>query len=221
MDRVFIRKVLGQVRKRFKTFDVPGCRQSRRIDGMFDRDDEIQGFKNLCIYVDTALAGKEDLIGRILGHIDSFIYGQEHYNHTRWLMFFGSKPDRLVAPRPSVVHQAIHPAAWKATITKCIVENPAIGGNIIPKLHNPGSSNTHFPDRYDLALIFCKGRDIATYEDQQKNFETIRQRTLWFIFGDEELPELYAQGFMPKTRINFLDSTGYSEYTGISNITEC
>lgn len=197
MDRVFIRKVLGQVRKRFKTFDVPGCRQSRRIDGMFDRDDEIQGFKNLCIYVDTALAGKEDLIGRILGHIDSFIYGQEHYNHTRWLMFFGSKPDRLVAPRPSVVHQAIHPAAWKATITKCIVENPAIGGNIIPKLHNPGSSNTHFPGLYDLALFLCNNRDVWIQEEQHKYFMSIRKRVLWFFLEDDDRLEMDINGFVP------------------------
>jgi len=196
VDRVFIRKVLGQVRKRFKTFDVPGCRQSRRIDGMFDRDDEIHGLKNLCIYVDTALAGKEDLISRILGHIDSFIYGQEHYNHTRWLMFFGSKPYRLFAPRPSVVHQAIHPAAWKATIIKCIEEYPTNGGTIIPKLHNPGSSHTHFPGYYDLVLVICN-RNVCIPEEQQKNFMALRQRVLWFFLGDDDRLEMDASGFIP------------------------
>jgi hypothetical protein len=52
MDKEFMNRVLTQVKKRMKTFDVPGYRQSRRVEGMFNRDDEIHGFKNLCIYIE-------------------------------------------------------------------------------------------------------------------------------------------------------------------------
>lgn len=197
MDRPFINSILGQVRKRMKTFEVPGCRQSRRIEGMFDRDDEMRGFRNLCIYVDTALAGKEAAICEILGHIDGYIYGQEHYNHTRWLMFFGSDSEKLVAPRPSSVHCAIRSVDWKAIVTKCIADNPATGDPIIPRLHNPGSNNTRFPDRYDLALFFCRGRDVRTSEEQQKGFTVIRHRSIWFFSGENELLELDAAGYIP------------------------
>ena len=197
MDRQFINSVLGQVRKRMKSFDVPGCRQSRRIEGLFNRDDEMHGFKNICIYVDIALADRVNDISEILGQIDSFIYGQEHYNHTRWLMFFGCNPDKLVAPRPSKVYQSIRASAWRVIIASSVAENPTIGISLIPRLHNPGASNTRFPGRYDLALFFCRSRDIGIPEEQQKNFTAIRQRALWFFLGDDDRLEMDAKGFVP------------------------
>jgi hypothetical protein len=196
MERQFINTVLGQVRKRMKSFEVPGCRQSRRIEGMFSRDDEMHGFKNLCIYIDTALTDRVNDISEILGQIDCFIYGQEHYNHTRWLMLFGCNPDRLVASRPSKVYQAIRASAWRVFIASRISENPSTGISLIPRLHNPGSSITRFPDRNDLALFFCKGKDVYTYEEQLKNFAAIRQRSLWFVFGDKDLPKLDTERFV-------------------------
>ncbi len=197
MERQYINAVLGQVRKRMRTFEVPGCRQSRRVEGMFNRDDEMHGFKNLCIYIDTALADRVNDISELLGQIDSYIYGQEHYNHTRWLMLFGCNPDRLVAPRPTNAYQAIRSSAWRVIIASCIAENPSTGISLIPLLHNPGSSNTRFPGRNDLALVFCKSRDVCIPEEQQKLFTTIRQRALWFFFGDDEQVEMDANGFAP------------------------
>lgn len=198
MDQAWKNRLLTEVRKRMKTFEVPGCRQSRRIEGMFTRDEEVHGFMNLCIYIDTALAGREEVVSEILGSIDSFIYGKEHYNHNRWLMFFGSDSERLVAPRPSSVHGAIRSADWKGIVTKCISDNPATGEALIPRLHNPGSGNTRFPDRKDLALFFCSGRNICVSEEQQKSFVAIRQRSIWFFLGDKELPEMDAGGFVPR-----------------------
>lgn len=192
MDREFVNKVLGQVRKRMRTFEVPGYRQSRRVEGMFDRDDEIHGFKNLCVYIDTALAGKEETVSEILGHVDKYLYSKGHYNHTRWLMFFGSDHNRLVAPGPSRVHQAIRASSWMGSITRCIACNPANGNALIPRLHNPSSINTHFPDRDDLALFFCKGKEIYSTDEQNKNITAIRQRSLWFFFCDDKLPEMVA-----------------------------
>lgn len=197
MEKQFINTVLGQVRKRMKSFEVPGCRQSRRIEGMFNRDDEMYGFKNLCIYIDTALADRVNDISEILGQIDSYIYGQEHYNHTRWLMFFGCNPDRLVASRPSKVYQAIRASAWRVIIASSIAENPSTGISLIPRLHNLGSSNTRFPDRNDLALFFCNNRDVCIPEEQQKNFTAIRQRALWFFLDDDEHIEMDVNGFIP------------------------
>jgi hypothetical protein len=136
-------------------------------------------------------------ISEILAHIDAFIYGREHYNHTRWLMYFGCKPDKLVPPVPSRVYQAIRAATWRATITRGIADNPFAGDDIIPRLHNPGSINTHFPGSYDLVLFFCKGKNIYTTVAQQKNFSAIRQRALWFFFGDNCLPEFTAGDFVP------------------------
>jgi hypothetical protein len=197
MERVFINNVLAQVKKRMKTFEVPGCRQSRRIEGMFNRDDEMHGFKNLCIYVHTALTGQEDIIAEILSQVDAFIYGRDHYNHTRWLMYFGSDPVKLFAPVPSRVFQAIRAAIWRDTITRGFADYPCTGLDIIPRMHNPGSLNTHFPERYDLALFFCKGKNIITSEPQQKNFTAIRMQSLWFFFGDDDTPELESGGFIP------------------------
>jgi hypothetical protein len=197
MEREFINKVLGQVRKRMKSFEVPGCLQSRRIEGMFDRDDEMHGFKNLCIYIDTALADRVNDISEILGQIDSYIYGQEHYNHTRWLMFFGCKPDRLVAPRPSKVYQAIRASAWRVIIASSIAKNPSTGISLIPRLHNPGSINTSFPGRNDMALFFCKNKDVCIPEEQQKNFMAIRQRVLWLFVEEDGVMEMDTNGFAP------------------------
>ncbi len=61
MERQFINQILAQVRKRMVSFEAEGCRQSRRVSGVFDREDEIHGFKNLCIYIDTALDGWEEI----------------------------------------------------------------------------------------------------------------------------------------------------------------
>jgi len=197
MDKEFINKVLGQVKKRMKTFEVPGCRQSRRVEGLFNRDDEMLGFKNLCVYVHASLAGQEAAISEILGHIDTYIYSREHYNHTRWLMYFGSNPVKLVAPVPSRVYQSIRASTWCATITKGLADNSCVCDDFIPRLNNLGSLNTHFPERYDLALFFCNGKNISTTEDQQKNFSAIRHRSLWFFFCGNEQPELITDGFIP------------------------
>lgn len=197
MERQFMNHVFSQVRKRMVSFEVAGCRQSRRVSGVFDREDEIHGFKNLCIYIDTALAGREEIISRILGEIDGFIYGRQHFNHIRRLSFFGHNSESLLELRAASPHAGIRAADWRRLVTKAVTENPPVGAAVIPRLHNPGSNATKIPERHDLALFFCRGRDIRTTEDQQKRFTAFRNRALWFFFGENEMPEMDAGGFVP------------------------
>ncbi|MGC8491924.1 MAG: hypothetical protein ACP5SH_09325 [Syntrophobacteraceae bacterium] len=79
-----------------RLFEIPGCRQSRHVEGMPFRDDEMRGFKNLCVYVHTALSGQADCVAQIVSTIDGSIYYQAHYNHRRWLMFFRGNRESLI-----------------------------------------------------------------------------------------------------------------------------
>ena len=190
MESDFIKTVLGQVRRQMKTFEVPGYGQSRRVEGMFDRDNELRGFENLWIYIDVALAGKEGAISEILFCIDNFVYSQEHHNHTRWLRFFGCQPDdRFVTLRPSTVHQAIRSQVWQETISRFLAKHLASGA-ALPGQHKPGPFNSRSLGRNDLSLIFCKGKNALSTVGSEKRFAAIRHRALWFSFDDvDDLPE--------------------------------
>lgn len=193
MESDFIKTVLGQVRRQMKTFEVPGYRQSRRVEGMFDRDNELRGFENIWIYIDVALAGREGAISEILFHIDSFVYRQEHYNHTRWLRFFGCQPDdKVVTLRPSTVHQPIRPQAWQGSISSFLSKSPAPGAPLSGP-PNLGPFNSRSPGRNDLSVIFCKGKNVLSTEGPERKFAPIRKRALWFSFDDNsDLPEFGA-----------------------------
>lgn len=199
MDSAWVRQLLGQVNKRKMLFEVPGYRQSRKVEGMFDRDDELYGFKNLCVYVDAGLVGREKQIAEILSRIDSHICSYEHYCHIRWLMFFGSDQDKLKAPGPSRVHHAIRALNWEGTLRKFISPEAMTAPIIIPRLHNPGSVNTRCPDRKDLGLFFC--RDNLVYvnsEEDQMLFRRIGSRCIWIFLGQEESPLMEAGTFVPQ-----------------------
>ncbi|BCG47939.1 hypothetical protein GEOBRER4_n2792 [Citrifermentans bremense] len=190
MDNKFLKAVSAQVRKQMKTFDIDGCRPSRKIEG-FLGDDEIRGFKAVCIYVHVALHDRIEEISTILSTIDAFVFRQAHYNHLRYLMFFGADTASLVAPGPSNVHQAIAQKKWEGSLGLQLKPEYADAQAFIPCLHN-GLPYTRFPDRHDLALFFCKGKDVVTTEEQQKRFGSIRRQSLWFFFGEDGTIEMEA-----------------------------
>ena len=199
MDRQFVNSVLVQVRKRMKTFEVPGCRQSRRIEGMFNRDDEIHGFKNLCIYIDSALAGKMDTICEILGYVDGFIYGQEHFNYTRCPMIFGGVPEKLVVLKRSDVHQGIRANSWEGLLSKHLAAEVPGKTLIIPRIRTSESAGIRSPDRYDLGLFFCRSMDVSVRsEEEQIFFGQIGSRCIWIFFGEEETPHMETGIFVPQ-----------------------
>ena len=199
MDSTWLLLLQRQVRMRRRVFEVPGCRQSRRVEGMFNRDDEVHGFKKLCIYVDAGLVGREKQVAEILGAVDGQIYGYEHHNHTRWLMFFGIEPDRFVTPGPSRVHSSIRACDWEGTLKKYISAEAQTSPLIIPKIVNCESARIRCPDHYDLGLIFCRTRDVfVKNEADLPRFRMIGPRCIWFFIGDDETPQMEAGIFLPK-----------------------
>jgi hypothetical protein len=151
----------------------------------------------LIIYIDAGLTGKEEIIGKILGHVDGYIYSQYHHNHIRYLSFFGVDKDKLTGPRPVRGHGGITASTWRGIITQHLLATPPVDPAFIPRLHNAGSSNTRLPERKDLVLFFCSGRDVSTTVDTQKRLEFIKRNCIWFIFDEaDELPFCEAGKFV-------------------------
>lgn len=199
MDRLWLRQLQSQVNKRKRLFESPGFGQSRRQEGIFNRDNEVHGFKHICIYVDAGLVGRERQIAEILGCVDSQIYGYERYPHTRWLMFFGTDPERLTESRSVRVPHALRTTDWEGRLRKFISPEAPPGPAIIPRLHNPGSPNTRCPERYDLALFFCRDRAVLVRsEEEQTRIRKIDDRCIWIFFNDEEAPQMEARTFIPQ-----------------------
>ncbi|MFZ4860148.1 MAG: hypothetical protein ACOYL3_27615 [Desulfuromonadaceae bacterium] len=156
MDNTWIRQLQVQVCKRKRTFQVPGYGQSRRGSGMMhDRDDAVSGFKHLCIYIDAGLVGKEQQIAKILGVVDGQIFGYEHYDHTRWPMFFGIESDKLTTSGPVRVHTGIRGCDWEKIVKQHLLPKATLPPTIIPRLHNSEIDKTRSPDRCDLGLFLC------------------------------------------------------------------
>lgn len=200
MDQIWLRQLQSEVNKRKRTFQVPGCRESRRGSGMmYDRDEDVSGFKHLCIYVDAGLVGKEQQIARILGVVDCQIYGYEHYDHTRWPMFFGIEPDKLTTSGPVRVRTGIRSSDWEKIVKKYLLQETPSSPAIIPRIRNSEVARTRSPDRFDLAIFFCRSREVfVRSEEEQRFFQQIGPRCIWIFFGDEETPGMEAGGFVPQ-----------------------
>ena len=200
MDNAWLRQLQTEVSRRKRTFQVPGYRQSRRGSGMmYDRDDDVSGFKHLCIYIDAGLAGKEEQIAKILGAVDGQIYSYEHYAHTRWPMFFGIEPDKLTAYKRLQVHSGIRSADWEKIVKKHLLPEVPSSPVIIPRLLNSEIARTRSPDRFDLGLFFCRSRDVfVRSEEEQRIFRQIGARCIWLFIGEEETPEMEAGVFFPQ-----------------------
>lgn len=200
MDNAWLRQLQAQVNKRKRTFQVPGCRQSRRVEGMmYDRDDDVSGFKHLCIYIDAGLIGKEQQIAKILGVVDGQIYGYEHNDHTRWPMFFGIEPDKLTSSRPARVHHGIRSSDWEKIVKKHLLPVAPSAPTIIPRIRNSEIARTRSPDRYDLGLFFCRNREIFVWsEEEQTFFRQIGSRCIWVFFNEEEMPQMEVGIFLPQ-----------------------
>jgi hypothetical protein len=166
---------------------------------MYDRDDDVTGFKHLCIYVDVGLVGKEQQIAKILGVVDGQIYGYEHYAHTRWPMFFGVEPDKLNSSKPLKVHSDIRSCDWEKIVKKYLLPEAPSTPAIIPRIRNSEIARTRSPDRYDLGLFFCRNRDVfVRSEEEQRFFRQIGPRCIWIFFNEEETPQMEAGGFVPQ-----------------------
>jgi hypothetical protein len=208
MDTAWLRQLQSQVTKRKRTFEASGCRQSRRIEGIFDRNDEVSGFRHLCIYVDAGLVGKEQQIAKILACVDGQVFGYEHYNHTRWLMFFGIEQDKLTATAPVRVHQGIRASNWEATIRKFISPDAMSEPLILPRLRTSEAARTRCPDRYDLGLFFCRSRDLLVRsEEEQTIYRQIGSRCIWMFFGEEEMPQMETGLFVPQVVASCIKET--------------
>lgn len=199
MDNSWIRQLQTQVTKRKRTFEVPGYRQSRRGSGMmYDRDDDVSGFRHLCIYVDAGLVGKEQQIVTILGTVDGQIYSYNHFAHTRWLMFFGIEPDKLISSGPLRVNTSIRSSDWEKVVRKHLLPEVHSSPVIIPRIRNSEIAGTRYPDRCDLGLFFCHSREVfVRSEEEQTFFRQLGSRCIWIFLGDEETPEMEAGIFVP------------------------
>jgi hypothetical protein len=205
MDSVWLRQLQVQVNKRKRTFEVPGYRQSRRVEGLFNRDDEVSGFKHLCIYVDAGLIGKEQQIAKILGVVDGKIYGYEHHDHTRWPMFFGIESDKLTTLGPVRVHHGIRSCDWEKIVKQHLLPIDPSSPIIIPRLRNSEVARTRTPDRYDLGLFFCRNRDVFVQsEEEQTFFRQIGSRCIWIFIGEEETPQMETGMFVPQLALQLV-----------------
>lgn len=199
MDQAWLRQLQLQVHKRKRTFEAPGGRQSRRVEGIYGREDEVSGFKNLCIYIDAGLVGKEQQIARILGVIDGQIYGYEQYDHTRWPMFFGVEADKLTTSGPVRVRTNIRSGDWEKIVKKHLLPEVPSSTVILPRLRNSEAARTRFPDHYDLGLFFCRSREVFVQNEEEQNFfRQIGSRCIWIFWDDEETPQMETGIFLPQ-----------------------
>jgi hypothetical protein len=180
------------------TFETPGCRQSRRFEGIFDREDEIRGFQGLQVFIHCGLTGRENDIAEILTQIDGLIYSQYHFAHNRYLSFFGSKEDKLKVMRPVRPHGRIVASDWRSFILKGLDQPIPLGVPFISRLHSSDVNSSRPPAKNDLALFFCLGKHVQTSEKMGPVFKTIRNNSIWLLFdGADVAPEVSPKSFAP------------------------
>jgi hypothetical protein len=169
---------------------------------MYDRDDDVSGFKHLCIYVDAGLVGRELQIAKILSVVDGQIYSYEHYAHTRWPMFFGIEPDKLISSKPLKIYSEIRSCDWEKIVKKHLLPEAPSTPAIIPRIRNSEVARTRSLDRCDLGLFFCRNGDVfVRSEEEQRFFRQIGPRCIWIFFNEEETPQMEAGIFIPQLLI--------------------